>query len=123
MARVLVVDDDPVTSMILARTLGKAGHVVEVAGDGFEALDMLSDGDGDFALILTDFMMPRMSGQELYEKVRSDPRLAQLPILLTTGVIDPEKLRWLEQATRIELIPKPVELAGLLARIEEYTGA
>lgn len=120
MAAILVVDDDPVTSMILSRMLKGAGHEVRVASDGLDAIRKLEEDRVD--LLITDLSMPKMSGRELSDHLRADPRFDGLPIFLMTGVVDPEKLHWIDEAVDIELIEKPVDLSDLLDRIQKQIG-
>lgn len=80
--RALVVDDERAIRAFLVRWLRDDGHECAEAGDGEEALEMLSEGD--FDVLLTDLRMPRMGGLELVEAARAaDPELA---ILVVTGV-------------------------------------
>lgn len=120
MARVLLVEDDRVTSAILARTIEHAGHEVEVASNGIQAIDRLESGD--VSLLVTDLMMPQMNGQQLCERIRSEARYATLPILLTTGTTDSSRLAWVETYPGVEVISKPICMADLLARIQQLTG-
>lgn len=120
MATILVVDDDPITSMILARMLESAGHEAHAASDGFDAIRQLEEDPVD--ILITDLSMPKMSGHELCEHLRTDPRFEVLPIFLMTGVVDPAKLRWIDEAVDIELVEKPVNLSDLLDRIQKRIG-
>ncbi|MFK7894481.1 MAG: response regulator [Myxococcota bacterium] len=121
MARVLIVEDDPVTGMILARATKSAGHEAVLAVNGFDALHAL-EADG-FDLVISDLLMPGMTGEELYDEIRSRPRFEALPIFLTTGAVAPEQLSWLDDAKGIELLQKPVKLAELVERISSSTHA
>jgi two-component system, chemotaxis family, chemotaxis protein CheY len=82
--RVLVVDDSPTMRRIVVQMIKRLGFsdVLE-AGDGQQALDVLRQDSG-VELLLTDWNMPVMSGLELTTAVRSDPKLAKLPILMVT---------------------------------------
>ena len=66
--RILVVDDDEIVLAGLRATLGREGYGVEVSRSGYAAIDALSSGR--FALVITDVMMPGLSGLELLERVR-----------------------------------------------------
>jgi len=68
MARILVVDDEPLISKVLDRTLARAGHEVVTASDGDEALQYL--GHETFDLILTDLFMPGVDGIELLTRLK-----------------------------------------------------
>jgi CheY-like chemotaxis protein len=74
--RVLLVEDEQAVRDIAERTLRALGYVVMTAGDGLEAMDVLTAANGSFALVLTDVRMPRCGGLELADRVRSAwPRL------------------------------------------------
>ena len=82
--RILVVDDNEALRENLAEALQLEGYDVAVASDGVGALGHL-DGDAAFAAILLDLTMPGMDGREVLARIRGDPRLASLPVVLTTG--------------------------------------
>jgi len=81
--RVLIVDDDADTVEMVRRSLADAGVEVEVAGGGQEALQMALAHDHD--LVITDLVMPGMSGFELIIRLRADERTRSVPILVLTG--------------------------------------
>lgn len=71
MHRILVVDDDPLVSNLVARMLTTMGYEVETAGNGAEALEVV-DGDGNAPeVILSDMNMPVMDGEALYRALRA----------------------------------------------------
>ena len=80
-ARILVVDDDLGIRQSLSELLAAEGCVVTMAGDGAEALEALESGA--FDLVLSDVVMPRMDGYELFTTVRQ--RYPDLPILMMTA--------------------------------------
>lgn len=79
----LVVDDDDDVRRSTVRVLRRLGYRVEEARDGEEARQMLASGAGPFSLVLTDMLMPRMTGTELADVVRE--RYPELQLLLVTG--------------------------------------
>jgi DNA-binding response OmpR family regulator len=84
MHRVLVADDDPDIRELVRYKLEQGGHEVTAVGDGDAALTA-ARANGPFALILLDVMMPRRSGIEVCEALRSDPATRAIPILLLTA--------------------------------------
>ncbi len=88
-SRVLVVDDSPVNRSMLTAFLIKAGVAsVEHASDGTEALEELDAALAEgktFDFVFTDFWMPNMNGMELVERLRGDPRFAELPVCAVTA--------------------------------------
>src|SRR5262245_41656408 len=84
MPRVLIADDDPDIRELVQFTLEQAGHHVTSVGDGDTAL-AAARANGPFDLILLDVMMPRRTGIEVCEALRSDPAMRTVPILLLTA--------------------------------------
>ena len=82
-ARILVVDDELSNAEVLALILHEEGFQVMVAGDGRQALERIEEAAPD--LLITDYMMPGMSGVELARAVRQLPRHRNLPVLLMSG--------------------------------------
>jgi CheY-like chemotaxis protein len=81
---ILVVDDDAAVRSLFTDALTEAGHRVEVARDGAEALRRLQLGSVP-CVVLTDVRMPRMDGWELSSALARDPELASVPIVALTG--------------------------------------
>jgi CheY-like chemotaxis protein len=83
---ILLVEDDAAIRETVSECLTTEGYRVDSAGDGAEALTRLADGERP-ALVLLDLIMPVMNGAELVARVRSEPRLAGVPMLLMTAAI------------------------------------
>jgi CheY-like chemotaxis protein len=86
-APVLIVDDEPDMRSLLSRTLKKDGWSVLEAGNGRAALEILqADGHTLPQLIFLDLLMPEMDGFETAARLRSDPRWAQIPVVVLTSL-------------------------------------
>jgi len=117
--RILVVDDEPFVADIISRWLRAEGYECERASNGWEALEALRGGG--FALVVTDIMMPGMSGVELLEQVRlSHPGTA---VIMLTGVDDRETATRAVELGAYGYVIKPferneilIEVAGALKR-------
>jgi CheY-like chemotaxis protein len=83
-ARILVVDDNDALRENLAEALELEGYAVAVAADGRGALAQLEE-DPQFAAVLLDLMMPGMDGREVLTRIRADPNLSALRVVMTTG--------------------------------------
>jgi CheY-like chemotaxis protein len=83
MATIVVVDDESLITDVLAYLLGEAGHIVHVARNGAEAFELIHRLVPD--LIITDYMMPVMSGFELAQAVKANPVTACIPIILASA--------------------------------------
>jgi CheY-like chemotaxis protein len=112
MAKVLIVDDEPSLRFVLRVAFEAAGHTVVEAGDGQSALARIAQATPD--LVTTDFMMPRMGGQELIAHIREDPATADLPILLVSSS---------RGASRVEgadaFMKKPLDPAEVVTQAEQ----
>jgi signal transduction histidine kinase/ActR/RegA family two-component response regulator len=117
---VLLVDDDPDTLEFLARILRERGAAVTTASSAMEALDRLeAECPG---LLISDIGMPNMDGFELVRRVRSIHEASELPaIALTAFARSEDRDRALDAGFQVHL-PKPVNLAALLAAIERLRG-
>jgi two-component system alkaline phosphatase synthesis response regulator PhoP len=113
--RVLVVDDDKAVVRLMRGYLEQAGYQVVVAYDGQNALHILQREQPD--LLLLDLMLPDLDGYEITRRVRSDPRLAHIPIImLTARVADEEKIVGLELGAD-DYVVKPYNPREVVARV------
>lgn len=85
MAKILVVDDMPMTHLLLRIMLSRINHTVVDAFNGKEALKQLGETEVD--LIITDINMPQMDGLTLIENLKADEKLNKLPIIIMTASI------------------------------------
>ncbi|HWB81166.1 MAG TPA: PAS domain S-box protein [Nannocystaceae bacterium] len=117
---ILVVEDDPIVRRVTVRGLTRLGYTVLEASNGEEALE-IADREGPIDLLLTDVVMPRMSGRELAERLREvQPGTIVLfasgytaNAIVHHGVLD----------AGIEFLPKPFSIAVLNARIRQLLDA
>ncbi|MDB5322037.1 MAG: CheA signal transduction histidine kinase [Phycisphaerales bacterium] len=90
MATILIIDDEAACRNPLARLLQIEGYEITQAADGLEALQRLEERPHD--LLLLDLLMPRMDGVTFLERLRGDPRFADIPVFLITANHDPRML-------------------------------
>jgi twitching motility two-component system response regulator PilH len=88
--KILVVDDDPDTLMFIGVVLSDAGATVIEAEDGVEALELARREKPD--LVTLDLTMPRKSGLEVYEEMRRDDELRDIPVCIVSGQPELRKL-------------------------------
>jgi two-component system cell cycle response regulator len=114
-ARILIVDDHEDNVELLRARLESWGFTAETAGDGAEALAKVEASPPD--LILLDVMMPVMDGIEVARRVKGNPNLPFIPIIMQTALDATEnKVEGLE-AGADDYITKPIDFAELKARL------
>ena len=114
---ILVVDDDAGMCRAARRILESAGYAVLTADAGREALRLLDGHDGPVHLMLTDVVMPGMTGTHLAKEV-SD-RHPETKILCTSGYPDSAAVRRRLNDTTFPFIPKPYSTETLTRKIRE----
>jgi DNA-binding response OmpR family regulator len=116
MSRVLVVEDEAHLAQGLRFNLQAEGHTVDVAGDGEDALDRLLGRDESYDVVVLDVMLPGKSGFEVAALLRK--RKNFVPILMLTARGRPEDVLQGFASGADDYLPKPFELAILMARLE-----
>jgi len=112
---ILIVDDEPAGRHTLESILEGQGYHLEMAENGQEALEKASQLLPD--VILLDVMMPIMDGFEVCKRIRNDPSLAEIPIIMLTALDDRQSfLRGLESGAD-DYITKPYDRHELRARL------
>ena len=112
---ILVVDDIPDNVEILAMRLESLGYQVASAGDGIAALDKTRELLPD--LVLLDIMMPRLDGIETVKRLKADPSLPFIPVILVTAkTVASDVVAGLESGGD-DYLTKPVDHAALTARV------
>jgi len=115
---ILVVDDEAIVRQSIAMLLAHAGHTVAVAADGEGALTKLSEGH--FDLIITDFSMPGIPGDELARRIRE--RWPGQPIIMVTASGSDENKKAAHQVNPnlSGYLVKPYKPEELLAAIKPF---
>ncbi|MEI9974784.1 MAG: response regulator [Ignavibacteriota bacterium] len=116
MRTAIVVDDSRAIRMILSRTLRELGFEVREAGNGIEALSVLSAGPRA-DLVMADWNMPVMDGLELLRNIRSDSAFSTVPVVMVTTEAEVDQMTMALAAGATEYIMKPFTteiLAGKL---------
>jgi two-component system, cell cycle response regulator CpdR len=117
MARILLTEDDDGVRMFVQRALMMDGHEVKTAEDGCDALDVLSEEEGAFDLLLTDIKMPMMDGIALAKSAAKD--WPGMTILMMTGFADQrERCESLAQVVH-DVVSKPFSLAEIRGAVRE----
>lgn len=108
---ILVAEDDPEARELLILLLG-SGYEILQAGDGLEALELLSQHPAD--LLITDIVMPRMDGYELVRKVRQEQRIANLPVIFSSASYHEREVREMARALGVlNTLAKPYDMSAV----------
>ena len=115
-ARVMLIDDEPAIIEVLEVYLGDAGFTdIVVSTDASRAMALMRTAPPD--IVITDLMMPEVSGFEILRRMRADQLLSHIPVIILTGYNDPEnKLRALELGAT-DFLSKPVDPSELVLRM------
>ena len=118
--KILVVDDEPNIVRSLAYILKKEGYDVSTAKDGEQAMDMVRDSKPHFMIL--DVMMPRKSGYDVCEEVKSDPDLRDIHVMMLTakGQVGDREIGLSKGAD--EYLTKPFSPRLILNKVEELLG-
>ncbi|NEO70858.1 hybrid sensor histidine kinase/response regulator [Moorena sp. SIO3H5] len=112
--QILAVDDSPDNLFLLQTLLEEEGYEITLAENGRVALEKIEISPPE--LVLLDVMMPEMDGFEVTKRIRSNPKLPFIPILLITAYDHPSVVQGLDLGAD-DFIRKPVEVDELLARV------
>ena len=94
MAKIFIIEDDPLMIRMYEKTFKLSGYEVEMAFDGEEALSKLKDIKNKPTLILLDVMMPKMNGFDVLKGLKADAKMKDVPVVMLTnlaGESDAEK--------------------------------
>jgi diguanylate cyclase (GGDEF)-like protein len=115
--RILVVDDHPDNVQVLRARLEARGYLVDEAGDGEEALERVYTAPPP-DLILLDIMMPKIDGLEVVRRIKSDPSLPFIPVIMQTALDTTENVVQGLDAGADDYIAKPIKFGELDARVK-----
>jgi len=113
--RVLVVEDSPTQARLLRLILEAEGFTVDVAADGQAGLTRLAEAP--FDLVLSDVLMPGLTGFELCRMIKADPALSHVPVVLVTTLRDPLEIVQALEVGADTFIRKPYEPDALVVRL------
>lgn len=115
LGRILVVDDNPLSRVVLERVLEGGFHETVTAKDGEQAWELVLRGEVD--LVVADYRMPGLTGFELCQRIKTHPELHLTPVIIVTGADDiASRIAAFEHGAD-DILPKPVINEELLARV------
>ena len=119
--RVLAVDDSLTVRELERKLLCSHGYLTELAVDGLEAWNALQSGGYD--LVITDVEMPRLDGIELAARIKKDPRLQSVPVLIVSyKEAESERLRGLQAGADYYITKGTFQEEALLQAVEDLIG-
>ena len=114
--KILVIDDSRVIRMRVRDMLPQGNFEVLEAKDGVEGLDAIREQRPN--LIMLDFLLPRMSGWEVFQEIQSQPDLQHIPLVLMSGRKEEVTEKIIEPFEYFEFIQKPFEQKELIEAIK-----
>ena len=115
-SKILIADDNVPNVELLDAYLSGCDYEIDTAGDGAETLEKVQSFSPD--LILLDIMMPKLSGFEVCEKLKSDPKTQGIMILMVTALSELGDIERAVQAGCDDYLSKPVNKFELLKRVD-----
>ena len=112
---ILIVDDNDLNRMVLARALAEQGHTTATAENGQQALQMLREGS--FDVVLLDVLMPGMDGYATLAQIKQDSALRHLPVIMISAVDEMDSVIRCIEMGAADYLPKPFNAALLRARL------
>lgn len=113
--RIVIIDDDPTSRLKLAAAATALGHQAKTIVDGRSGLELLQREGAD--LILLDLVMPQPDGFEVLQTLKADPGLAQIPVLVISGVEDVADVARAISLGAEDVLPKSFAPVLLRARV------
>lgn len=118
MARALVVDDSRAVRMILSKTLKELGFEVREAANGREALEVIEIEMTAVNLVLADWNMPEVNGLELLKRLRQNPALSSLVVVMVTTETELDQMVAALEAGANEYVMKPFTKDILVEKLQ-----
>lgn len=116
MARIILVDDDPISSTLASDLLYDGGHAISWVNDGAKALALMRARPPHLAIL--DCAMSGLSGVDLLRAMRVEPRLLAVPVLILTSRLSERDERIAYEAGADDYLRKPVDPDQLLGRVD-----
>jgi len=116
-SKILLIDDAPDIAAIMLKS---RGYQVDIAKDGLEGIEKAKSDHPD--LILLDIMMPGMDGYEVCAKLKVDPDVKGIPIIMLTARDDSESVTKCFEIGAGDYIVKPFNLPALVSKLKRFLG-
>lgn len=118
MARILIVDDDPISARVLEGMVAEEGHAAKTAENGVQALNLYRESP--FDVVITDIFMPEKEGLELVRELRAmDPDARVIAVSGGSAGGHFDSLEWVRMFGVRHVFAKPLDRKQLLAAVDE----
>jgi two-component system sensor histidine kinase RpfC len=119
--RILVAEDNEVNQTVIRELLERLGNQVFLVDDGEEALDALTEREGEFDLAILDMSMPNLSGLDVLKAYRFMEIEGHLPIIILSANAMPEMIAECREAGADEYLTKPIEAKNLIRVLDGFS--
>lgn len=116
MAQILLVEDDELVQMLMTKVLRRSGHELLTACSGEEALEISRSSEHDLGLVISDLVMPGLSGQEWVEE--AGEALTDIPVIYMSGYSEEARAAQGLAMDEAEVLTKPVDIDELLNLVD-----
>ncbi len=118
MKEILIVDDEPLNIKVLSLFLAQENYHWQSAENGEIALQLLIQQPKQYSLVLADRIMPRMNALQLINAMKDHELLADIPVVVQTGIADKEEMVEVIKAGAFDFLIKPIDKDLLLAVVK-----
>ena len=118
--KVLIIEDEEVCAQLVDLVINKSGIEVIIAADGNEGVEKAISERPD--LIFLDIMLPGMNGYDIIKRLKNDPVLAAIPIVVVSARAGEDGRRLVRDTGCQEFIPKPFKVAQIRSALERLIG-
>jgi DNA-binding response OmpR family regulator len=117
--KILIVEDEPSASTMLARIVANAGHHPTIAADAEAAWALLDDPCRSFDVVFLDLVLPKMSGVELWQRIRASALLQSVEVVFCTASNDRATVLKIVQNGARHYIVKPISPEKIIAKLNQ----
>jgi two-component system, chemotaxis family, chemotaxis protein CheY len=118
--KVLIVDDSETIRQQVTQALESVGFAVIEAGDGIDGLACASANE--LCMVILDVNMPRLNGLDMLDRLKSDPRHTELPVLMLTTEVEQNMIQRAKKAGARGWMIKPVKMDQLVSTVSKLAG-
>jgi CheY-like chemotaxis protein len=116
---ILIAEDNPVSAKLVDQTLKKNGFQTFMAGNGAEALELLSQHSSSIEIVITDVLMPVMDGLSLAKEIKTSPQYEHIPVIVCTVLHDVDSIKKAAAIGCRHYLVKPFRPEDLYAKVLE----